>query len=186
MKNTILLSILLLFLFSCEPDTPTSNQQAQMIVEKDGVSFTITDFTNGMTDEMQAGSKARKLVLRTSVDSGEFTLAIGNWEWQNPPSDGILEKVYDIEFATGIGPNTECQDQTNETYCDGSSGSYVINSEIFIAGTAFSNEDGVITITENDLAKKTVSGSFDFVVKNSFTDSAIVFKGTFENLVYLR
>jgi len=183
MKNTVFLSVLCLFLISCESDEPGNNQQAKMNVDKDGVSFTITEFSNSLIEETQIDSTGRRLDLRAEVDGGTLFVSISNWDWQNPPEDGVLEKKYDT--GDDEGSNTECKETPNATYCDGGLGTYSIGSDIYMTGEEYSDSEGIITISKNDPSNKTVSGSFDFTVEDFFGDSTITFKGTFENLVYL-
>jgi len=185
MKNWIFISVLALFIFSCGEDdteTPIMNE-ASMEVIKDGVMFTATDFNNTLLEENQGGEIGRRLDLRANVDNGFLIVTISNWDWQNPPENGVLTKSYDTN-VDDIGPNTDCMMTSSFTFCDGGLGTYLINNETFISEGIDDEESGVITITANDATNRTVSGTFDFIVGNFITNENITLSGTFSNLRY--
>lgn len=188
MKKLIFLSCLILSIVSCKKDDPEemkTTNDAVMEVEKNGTSYTITDFTNTLLSQPQGGQTGRRLDLRGDVDGGTLILSIANWDWQNPPENGILEKTYDTNEDFEVGPNAQCMDINGGTYCDTGLGTYLVSNSTTYTSEGIEDESfGSITIIENDPSEKTVSGNFDFTVIEFFTEEKITFKGTFSNLKY--
>ena len=187
MKKLLYLSCLILFFSACkkDDDPAKSTNDPIMEVEKDGESFTVTQFNNTLLVDNQGGETGRRLDLRGEVDGGTLFITVSNWDWQNPPENGILVKNYHTNEDFDQGPDTQCMDDGTFTYCDGGLGTYQIsNTEILFSEDLEDESFGSITITENDPEAKTVSGSFDFIVTDLFNENIITFKGTFSNLNY--
>ena len=125
------------------------------------------------------------MCIRDRVDGGTLILSVSNWDWQNPPANGILEKNYHTNEDFDLGPDTDCMDINSIIYCDGGLGTYMISNTEILSSEGMEDEPfGSITITENDPEAKTVSGTFDFLVVDFFTDEKTSFKGTFTSLNY--
>ncbi len=189
MKNLSYLFLICLLCFSCGKDDETDPQtdNGSITVIKAGVSFE-TDVTNNTlvfeTSTDGNNVEGRRLDVRCNVDGGTFILTVSNVDFQNPPDDGILTKVYGTndDFQ-----NSDCMDFTNATYCDGALITYLTaTSEIFSSEGFELEEKGSITITANDPTKKTVSGTFDAtLIKNTIDgNEKVVFSGSFTDLIY--
>jgi len=187
MKNVLVFLLLSLCLFSCGNDDSIENvntEEAIMEVEKNGVLFTVTSFNNTLEEVVEEGEVARRLDIRGEVDGGTLFVSISNWDWQNPPANGVLEKSYDTDDTFDVGPNTECLAASNVTYCDTGLGTYLVGTNIYMTGISEEAEAGTITISKNDSNNRTVSGSFEFVSSDLFMTEEFSFKGTFRNLKY--
>ena len=192
MKFNYLFLLSCLFLFACNSDddtNPTSNNDGPiMIVEKDGVEFTAESFNNTLLSEQQGNEVGRRLDLRCQIDGGTFIISVANWDWQNPPENGVLEKIYDTNVDSdnnnGIGPNAECMDDGSFTYCDSGLVTYLVGTNTYFSDFLDDEPIGQIVIESNDAANKTVSGSFDVVVGDLLGTQKFTFKGTFSNLNY--
>ncbi len=181
-----------LFFFSCGNDDETSPQNADqgtMTVTKNGDTFEITEFTNRIIIAEQGGREGRQLSLNCEVDGGSLFVSVSNWDFQNPPVNGIVVKSYPTnEDAFDPGPDTDCIDDPNFTFCDGGEVTYSKDGTTFYSD--FLDDDnyrGIITISDNDTDKRTVSGSFDVKIE-AFppTDpvSSISLSGTFSDVKY--
>ena len=108
MKNVLVFLLLSLCLFSCGNDDIIENvntEEGIMEVEKNGVLFTVTSFNNTLEEVVEEGEVARRLDIRGEVDGGTLFVSISNWDWQNPPANGVLEKSYDTDDTFDVGPN---------------------------------------------------------------------------------
>ncbi|MEL6834712.1 MAG: hypothetical protein AAFP77_17075 [Bacteroidota bacterium] len=188
--HTLALIAILLLAFSCNgDDDPSPSDMSSMTVVKDGETFTITDFNNTLLKEEMQGEPGRRLDLRCDVDGGQFILSVSNWDFQNPPEDGIVIKSYasnEDPFDLPANSVTECMDGGNFTFCDGALGTYIIDNVIYSSEMSDDNFVSIITITENDDANRTVSGTFDIKVQSFGTNPAsfIEFTGSFTDLEY--
>jgi len=180
---SLLFILSLVSLSSCKKDKKTeesNTSNAKMELIKDGVKHNITSFNNSLMNETQNGHSGRRMDLRCNVDGGTFVLSLSNWDWQNPPANGVLIKSYDTDES---GTNTKCKDVSGDQLCDGGLGTYLVGSTNYYS-TGDNDSAGVITITKNDTQNKTVSGSFEFAATDIFTKADIKFSGTFSDLNY--
>jgi len=184
MKKLLLSFTVVLLMFSCGSDDTDEMEkvEALMEVEKNDISFSITNFNNTLLAESQSGETGRRLDLRANVEGGTLIITVSNWDWQNPPMDGVLTKTYDTNVE--IGENAACMDSNGITYCDGGLVTYLDGAVIYISEAIDDEGAGRITISDVDSENKRVSGSFDVTTIDLSTDEKITFKGTFENLNY--
>ena len=175
--------LLCLLLTTCNNDDDTISEEAILEVEKDGVPFTVTSFDNTLIEAVDANEIGRRLDIRGQVDGGSLIITVFNWDWQNPPEDGIIEKSYDLDSGEN-DPNTDCFKDLGFTYCDGGLGTYFFSTQTFFTAFADDADPAIITITKNDHENKTVSGSFEFTTRESASSRQFSFKGTFRNLQY--
>ncbi len=182
MKKVLLSFTVVLLMFSCGSDESDEKVEALMQVEKNGISYSISLFNNTLLAESQSGETGRRLDMRATVDNGTLIISASNWDWQNPPVDGILSKIYDTNVE--IGDNAACMDSGGFTYCDGGLVTYLDGANIYISEGIDDEGAGRITISEVDTENKRVSGSFDVTTIDLTTDEKITFTGTFENLNY--
>ena len=185
MKNLMLFFLLGLLSMSCgnDDDNNMNTDEEIMEVEKDGISFTVTSFNNTLLEDVQADEAGRRLDIRGDVDGGTLIITVSNWNWQNPPENGVLEKIYDTDEDIDSS-NTDCMEGNNFTYCDGGLGTYILGTKTYLTGVLDNAIPGNITISENDSNNRRVSGSFEFMTTDLFRTEEISFKGTFQNLKY--
>jgi len=189
MKNIKLLLVASLFLitvlYACKKKDKEEDvvDNGTMEIKKNGVEYTVKTFNNTFIQEVQEGYKGRRLDLRCNVDGGTFIVSVSNWDWQNPPTNGILVKAYDTDAAAISGKNTQCKEYPDATLCDAGLGSYFLSggNNIYMTNGA---ADGTITVTANDATNRRISGSFKFTTFDFFYEDSIRFEGTFTNLTY--
>jgi len=58
-----------------------------------GTNSAPSNFNNTLLNVTQNGLVARRFDLRTIVSNGILILSISNWDWQNPPDEGVKEKT---------------------------------------------------------------------------------------------
>ncbi len=189
-KLIFLLFAGLITIVSCKKDkeetTPSNSNNnntttATMSFKVNGINYTATSFNNTLISASQGGQQGKRLDIRGSFDSGKtLILTVSNWNWQNPPANGILVKKYDTQT---IGPNTSCQDIGGATYCDGALGTYLLSMSDY--HMTFSDTiQGYVQITSCDAANKKVSGSFSFITSDISETIFDTIQGTFANQVY--
>lgn len=185
-KSQVVFALFLLtFFFSCQPD-PNINPGGTMTIEVDGVTQTVTSFNNTLLSLQQAGEIGRRLDLRASIGSDMLILSASNWDLQNPPTDGLLTKIYDTNTNGTIAPNQTCLVSSGTTYCDSGLGTYMLSGTTYISEDISNEPTGAITISQNNATDKTVSGTFDFKVQNILQSSSQPkhITGSFSNLSY--
>ena len=186
-KISLMLIIALIAVVSCKKDKEANpsgnnpvNSAATLSFKINGVNYTSTVFNNTLIDASQNGQSGKRLDIRGSFDSGKMLiLSVSNWDWQNPPINGIVVKKYDTDI---MGVNTVCQDYSGVTYCDGALGTYILGSEYHM--TFSETIPGYIQISSCDAASKKVSGSFYFVTSDMSETVFDTIEGTFTNQVY--
>lgn len=188
-KSPILFSFFLLVLFaSCQKESTTTTTTPTMSVEIDGTAQTATNFNNTLIKVQQNGEDGRRLDLRANIGSDMLIISVSNWDFQNPPTDGILTKVYDTNTTAygGLGPNKSCTTRPAGNLCDSGLGTYTIGSATWMSENMPNEPRGTITITANDDANKTVSGTFDFKVVevSNPNNTPKHFTGSFSNMSY--
>lgn len=190
-KFQILLSLALLIFFSaCQKDpNPTNNTtQGSMTLSIDGVAQTPTNFStsNTLLHLEQYGEAARRLDIRATIGNATLILSTSNWDFQNPPTNGMLIKTYDTNTESGTGPNQTCRVNNSITYCDGGLVTYMTNGRNFVSQNIDNEPTGAIVIAQNNTVDKTISGTFDFKVKDFLQPNAqpVHMTGTFTDLPY--
>ena len=190
MKIKLLALVLVaLTIVSCSSDDnndsdPPSGGDESFTVIRDGVTFEGENINNTLIITSQNDQGARRLDLRCDFDGGTFILSISNWEFQNPPENGVVEKSYNTN--TEMGPDTECETIDSITYCDEALVTYLIGQDVFISELNDLEDIGSITITNNDAADLEVSGTFDVLLRNfnSQDETYIEYTGSFTNVSY--
>lgn len=186
MKKILFASLLVVILVNCskkksDPNpvdntgTPSNSQCGKLTIKKGSTSFEATNLNNSIFYDNTKGG--RRLDIRGSVDGGIFVLSVSNFDFQNPPVDGIKVKTYFNDET-----KSECKDIGGTSYCDEMLGTFLKDSKTYMT---FDEEgDGTITITSIDANKKTVSGTFSFTVETADQSEYIPFSGSFSNVCY--
>jgi hypothetical protein len=184
MKKTFFILFIAIFVFvSCknnDDDDDNNTNTGSMSFTMDDKSYFNDATNNTLVEETQMGKTGRRLDLRCNTDKGLFVVTVSNWDWQNPPVNGVLCKTYDTD---GVGKNTKCLHVGNTSYCDGAMGTYIKGAKQYFT-QSFDPRPGTVTITDCNTKNLTVSGSFDFMLFDMFETDSIDVEGTFTNLKY--
>lgn len=171
---------------SCKKDKEVSPSNsnpittATMDFKINGINYSATSYNNTLISASQGGQSGKRLDIRGSFDSGKtLILTVSNWDWQNPPANGIVVKKYDTQL---MGTNTVCQDISGNTYCDGALGTYMFQSSFHM--TVSDTIVGYIQISSCDATNKKVSGNFSFITSDLSETLFDTIQGTFTNQVY--
>jgi hypothetical protein len=180
MKNLIkVASLSCLIVFSqCSKDTVTS---PSVTLTVDGVSKTAT-FSSSQLKVETTGYKGRSIVVNLLEGSNLILITVSNWDYQNPPADGVLVKTY----YDPTSPKSTCKTLGITALCDSGTVNYSSGldfySSIFYDGPAYEN---TVKITANDASAKRISGEFDMKVQMTSTEVKTL-KGKFENVPYIK
>lgn len=174
--------------FSCQKEsTPTPNtNQGSMTLEIDGMAQTITSFNNTLLFLQQHGEDGRRMDLRANIGSDMLILSVSNWDLQNPPTDGILTKIYDTNTNGNIGSHQSCTMRPAGNLCDSGLGTYIVGGANQMSMNIQNEPEGSITFSQNNTTDKTVSGTFDFMVVHVTQPNAqpVHITGSFTDLSY--
>jgi hypothetical protein len=176
-----IISFLSIIVFSqCSKDTPSISPSVTLMV--DGVTKTAT-FSSAQLRVETTGNKGRSLVVNLLEGSSLILITVSNWDYQNPPADGVLVKTYYNPTSSKstckvVGGSTALCDSGTVNYTNGQD----FYSSIIYDGPAYEN---TVKITSNDVGAKRISGEFD--VKVQFTSTEVKsLKGKFENVPYIK
>lgn len=184
----VLLALSMLIFFSaCQKDSNNANH-GTMLIQVDSIPQTVTniDVDNTLLHLEQYTVAGRRLDIRATIGNATLTLSASNWDFQTPPTDGILTKTYDTNTDLHKGPNQICGVHQSIPFCDGGLATYVINGRTFSSQKMDNKPHGAIVITQNNTAKKTISGTFDVLVRDFLQPNAqpIHLTGTFSDVSY--
>ncbi len=187
-KISLLLSVALFATLSCvlsgcggDDDAPS----ASLTLNVDGTNLKITVVTGLMLMDEQNGHEARTLNLTGLTKNGDYlSIQVTNWDFQNPPANGLVVKKYYNLFDGAEGVEAaDCIEVDDVTLCDAGLVTFIADSDDEIYTSAF-DEDvaGVIEITSSK--GKKVSGTFDVVLTGFSNEVDIHATGTFKNVGY--
>jgi hypothetical protein len=166
------------------PPPPPPPGDASMTVYKNGVEVSNSTPISKIIKYSSSSINHRTFSFKTFIGLDKLYLSVKNYDWQNPPEDGMIVKFYNSNTVNGDGEYDVCDDGD----CDGAfmrysndSGTPFLETLIVSSGTP-----GVIEITYVDTINKVISGNFDATLYPTFTNSGDIttFSGEFENLPY--
>ena len=197
MKNTInirtlasrLLILTLPFVFTfCGDDDKGSDPEVVFAI--DGVSQNVRGISGVLRSDLQYNHEGRALnITAVTNDYKTLSVLVSNWDFQNPPENGILTGEYDATFdyqRTDVeNPFGEClQLEGNVMLCDGGLVSLISGSDFYTSAFDW-NTAATITISKCDASKRTVSGTFSAKVAGFDGVQQYTMAGSFENLNYI-
>lgn len=166
--------------FGCSKDEET---KASMSITVDGIAQPVSILSTVLVFEAQEDHEGRAMQTTAQSNSNLLTVGISNWDFQNPPINGILQKTYyDVEEGS-LTENADCLEEGDIMYCDGYLITYTVNNETFYS--AMDDEyEGTLTVTKCDVKNKKISGEFSCKLV-SVDENEIIMTGKFQNLSYL-
>lgn len=189
LRSSLFLGIFILLLATCREDAantidPTVDiPPGTMLIERDSQLF-LSNFNNALIAVGAGDESGRIMNIRVRLDGGDLVLSIVNWDWQIPPSNGIVAKVYDLNQSGRVGNNTSCQEINGSTLCDTGTVTYSIDNATYFSQFVTTGEAGTITITSIDNAQRTISGTFDATMQLEDQPDQIRFEGGFNQIPY--
>jgi hypothetical protein len=156
----------------------------------DGENQKVASVTASLQFETQYDHQGRSLNITAAAGTSKLlSVVVSNWDYQNPPDNGILTKTYDATFDFETETENDlatCLELTgvNEGVflCDGALVTYIGNSDIYFS--AFDgNTEASVTITGCNPSKRTISGSFMAKIQN-FDSNELTVSGEFKNVKY--
>lgn len=159
----------------------------------DGQSQKVETVIGVLQYEIQYDHEGRGLYITAAKGMDQMlSVAVSNWDYQNPPDEGVLEKEYDttfdVEETSEDHPLSDCLvlsgDNEGVTLCDGGLISLISGSEMYTS-VFDGNTNGSITITSCNAAKHTISGTFQATVADFDGAQQFEIAGSFTNVKYL-
>ncbi|BDS15483.1 DUF6252 family protein [Aureispira anguillae] len=97
-----------------------------------------------------------------------------------------ITKIYETNTDGASGQHKTCVTNQSITYCDGALATYTTNGKNLVSEKMLNEPFGTITISQNNTTDKTISGTFDFKVKDFFQPTAqpVHMTGSFSDLPY--
>jgi len=186
-SRLLILASAFVFTFCGDDDKASAPQLSYMI---DGESVPVENVNGSLQSEIRADHEGRSLNL-IFVKAGVFKLlsvAVSNWDFQNPPDNGILigeyDAAWDYENTEEENPLADCLSlEGGLTLCDG--GLVTLHMENDLYSSVFEgNTAATITISKCDLNTRTVSGTFNAKVGLLDGSEQHTVTGSFENVKY--
>ncbi|HEU5292204.1 MAG TPA: hypothetical protein VFU05_16255 [Cyclobacteriaceae bacterium] len=169
----------------------TTEESTHFVYSADRITKSVQTITGLLQTKVEYSHKQQSLTISASNSFSEMvTITVTNWDFQNPPENGVLEKKYDATYDAELGENqspyVECIDLTGPnqgtSLCDGAVVTFTMDGELYTS-IFIGNEDGTVTISESDPVNKSISGSFDVHVQQSI-GKKVKLSGTFTNVKY--
>ena len=197
MKNTIniltlasrLLILTIPFVFTfCDDDDKGSDPEVAFAI--DGVSQNVRGISGILRSEIQYNHEGRALnITAVTNDYKTLSVLVSNWDFQNPPDNGILTGEYDATFdyqRTDVeNPFGDClQLEGNVMLCDGGLVS-LISASKFYTSVFDGNTEASITISKCDAPNRTVSGTFSAIISEFDGVEQFTISGSFTNVKYI-
>jgi hypothetical protein len=156
----------------------------------DGENQKVATVTASLTFETQYNHEGRSLYITAAAGLTKMlSVAISNWDYQNPPDNGILTKTYDATFDFETEADNDLAtcleltgDNTGVFLCDGALVTYIGNNDLYFSAFG-GNTAASVTITACSPSKRTISGSFTAKVQN-FDEQELTITGEFKNVKY--
>jgi hypothetical protein len=186
MKNITYFLTIILFasLTNCGSKDPAPTAPS-ITLSIDGASKSATISSSILLVET-TGNKGRSLGVNALEGSNLLILSISNWDFQNPPADGILVKTYYDNSNPSPNPKSTCIQVNSTALCDNALVTYLIGTDYYSSigydGPAY---ESIIKITANDATAKKISGEYDFKVQSA-TGTQLTLKGKFDNVSYIK
>src|SRR5687767_15152008 len=96
LAKVLILTLTGTFTFCSEEPTEESTH---FVYSVDGISKNVQSITGLLQSEIQFDHEGRNLNVNVSNSVSQMvTIRVSNWDFQNPPKDGILEGEYDATF----------------------------------------------------------------------------------------
>jgi len=157
----------------------------------DGESQDVITVTGVLQSEIQYDHEGRTLLLTAAAGLDKMiSVTISNWDFQNPPEEGVLEGDYDVTWDmedTEENPLADCLQLTGDheevTLCDGGLVTLISGTDLYFS-VFDGNTEGSITITNCNADKHTVSGNFSAKVGSLDGLQQFTVTGSFSNVKY--
>ena len=142
--------------------------------------------TATLSFETQNDHEGRALQMAATVNGNLLTIGVSNWDFQNPPENGVKAKVYTSEFSEDMTAEAECMslEEGAVELCEGILVTYTVGSQMYMSALYEGEYDGFVKVTSCDGSAKKVSGEFDLKLDDG-DGNEISLKGTFENVSYI-
>ena len=181
--SVALFATLSLVLSGCGDDEASS---PSLTLNIDGTNIKVTTVTGLLIFSDESGHEARTLNLTGLTKNGDYlSIQVTNWDFQNPPANGLVVKKYYNLFDGEEGiASADCLDiGDGVSLCDAGVVTFIPDAEDEIYTSAFDEDvEGVIEITASK--GKKVSGTFDVILTGFSNETDIHAKGTFKNVGY--
>lgn len=187
LSKSLLLAFPLLLTFCGDDESaPKSNFSYKI----DGVSQDVQTVAGQMAFSVEYDHEGRSLNLTAAKGFTQMlSIAVSNWDFQNPPAEGVLTGEYDASFdmenTDTDNPLSDCLELTGENagvmLCDGALVTLIKNDNVW-----FSAYDGAAdaTVTITKCANHTVSGTFSAKVADFDGADEQMITGSFSNVKY--
>lgn len=177
-----LLAVLLTF-SRCRDDEPASSFSYSI----NGTAQKVNTVSAELRFETQYGHEGRALNISVLTGSQWLSVGVVNWDFQNPPANGILTGEYDATFdfedTDNPNPHVDCLTLGFVVLCPGGLVSYVDETNFY--SSAFGDEpEGTVSITACNTSSRTLSGTFSAKVTSVDEKDERMITGSFQNVKY--
>ena len=189
MKRTIFGITVLLFtitLMNCgKKEDEAVAPKPSVTLTIDGTAKSVVAASAILAFETQNDHEGRSLNITSMEGNNPLSIAVSNWDFQNPPKDGIKLKTYDNLFADQGTTGAECLSLESGAVmlCDGGLVTYMKDNQVYMSALYDGAYKSFIKVTACDPSKKSISGEYDLKVMDG-DSTELTLKGKFENIVY--
>lgn len=189
-SRLLIIASVFVFTFCGDDDKPST---PQLTYSLDGESQSVQTVTAFLQSQIQYSHEGRALNITAVMGNGEMlSVAVSNWDFQNPPDNGILAGEYDATFdfedTETENPFANCLTLTGENegvvLCDGGLVSLISGSD-FYTSVFDGDTEASITISKCDAGNRTVSGTFSAKIAGFDGVQQYTISGSFDNVKYI-
>jgi hypothetical protein len=183
MKKLLLKALLLFALTPFLQCSDDDSSKASFDLSVDGTSVKVTNPSGVLSFTEEYGHEGRGLLVMGQIGEDQVTVTVSNWDFQNPPENGVLAKSYSSAFDEEMLEEADCLELEGDvTLCEGVLITYTTNGDTFFS--AFSDTyNGTVEITK--CSDNKISGKFDLKAKSLSDETEVTLQGNFSNIKYV-
>jgi hypothetical protein len=185
-RSIVAIGILLIGFVTIRCGKDDDASKSSMTLKVDGQAVELSVSTATLSFETQNDHEGRALQMLGSANGKMLTIGISNWDFQNPPENGIKVKTYTAAFDENIVGEAECLslDGGSVELCEGILITYTVGDKMYMSALYEGEYDGFVKVTACDGSAKKASGEFDLKLDDG-EGNELALEGSFENVTYI-
>ncbi len=170
--------IIALAFFGCKKTSTTPSHEFKLEIGGQRIYADSVLVQYDSTSSGFSGMTERSMRIFYFIGNDRFNLLIHNWNWQNPPTDGIIDKTY---YNCHGSACSTCKDTLGSSFCDGWDFTYLTTPQSYM--NAYNN-NAAVDVTDCNEAAQEFSCSFSGIMYTSGISDSLAFSGSLKAWPY--